>query len=684
MALRPLIFLSAIVALSLAIPAGAADSNWAITDAPYRAVVRLSNPPNVPDAGVAIDLPEMGQTLAGLTDVVLTDADGRQQLLAPIWRYEGARAVLNARELKPKQDYHVYFGGGKARRGLGGWLPRQGLFMETRRLPAGAKFDSWSDMEAMWRRATEVDGGGYVSAIYHGLNPFGESQNFCSHYSGYLMTGKAKEVFLYTQSCDASFVLVNGKFAFEWSGKHPAHANERTVKGATVPCSTDGLTKVDYYHCKGAELQPGPSMDLGWRQGGKLKPVPFDQFVHPGSVTIERIEDIAGRPVPWVTVRLESCLGYSGYFLVHAALSVPEKNLDGWTVQWAFDDGGGATGPKAERVLVGLRPMRAVVQMTRGKETVRGVVRIDFAQETKEASVNEPADMAKYVELLTRDNASQLSLKALRPAVVFLREFGNEQAAAGFADAYLRKSNDSSDPAWLHAMLARLRSLEQRDPKQALVEMRRIDANARKRHARSLDLFEMELLVFYLRDPAAIQRAMQIGMDHQGSDIALIAKIRVGDLYRLQGRYKEAIEQYQSVQRAITDESGGRKQPAQDRAYSVAVQEMLLNGFRQEVEAKLQEWECAHPMAKLESDFLLQRARFLETLGRWGEALTELDSFEKLKPDSPYQIDITFYRAKAMFELGRKDEARKMWAEIASKYPKHPLARESRQLAERK
>jgi tetratricopeptide (TPR) repeat protein len=108
---------------------------------------------------------------------------------------------------------------------------------------------------------------------------------------------------------------------------------------------------------------------------------------------------------------------------------------------------------------------------------------------------------------------------------------------------------------------------------------------------------------------------------------------------------------------------------------------MISQGYRQESLAKLSEWELEHPMGKLESDFLLLRARVLMLYGRWNEALQEIDSYRQINPDSPFQIPADFYRARALFELGKKDEARKIWQDIAINYPRHELTPEAEKWA---
>ena len=125
----------------------AGDGPWLVRDAPYRAMVTLGEAPKIPDAGVLIELPEFGQTRADLADVLLLNSGGQAQPLAAVWRGEGQTALLLAKALNPGETYCVYFGGGTTR-DMEKWEPKVSLLMETRRLPANAKFDSRQDQRS--------------------------------------------------------------------------------------------------------------------------------------------------------------------------------------------------------------------------------------------------------------------------------------------------------------------------------------------------------------------------------------------------------------------------------------------------------------------------------------------------------------------------------------------------------
>ena len=672
-------FCAALLALAWGRECRAQNATWLIRDAPYRVAIKLANPPVNADAGIAIELPDFGQSRADLADALLVDDKGLMQPLAMVWSGAGQTALLLAKDLKPGQNYQLYFGGNAARSMQNlNWAPKVSLLMETRRLPAGAKFDTWADMQQTWSAATKVDGAGFVDSIYEAGNPFGDSANFVTHYTGYLQTAGLQDTTLYTLSSDASFVLVNDVFEFGWPGLHSPKADANTVHSKKMTF-TQEFTKIDYYHVKQGDREPATV--LGWQQDGKLQAIPPQAWLHPGTAQVGGIEEAHGWPLPIVKVEADSYIGYEWQWYYDVKFSLPGQKLDGWTVQWQFEDGALCTGPECRRVITNPKRQIVTVTLQRGSDLVRGVKTFDFSEDVREASIKNPADVAHYLDLLAHETAPQLSRDALAGDLVFLRDFGTDEQTASFADAWLKKGPASDEPLWLPAQQSRLRALARTNPQAALADLRSIDPQSRNRYARQFDTLELNILVFYLHDPSVQDFAKRLEFQNPNSEIEQFAKVRVGDYFRLTDRYPEAIAQYRDVQKSIVDESAGRKLPAQDRAYSMTIKDLLGRNLRTEAGDKLGEWEMKHPMAKFDSDFLLLRGRMLLAYGRWSEALAELDSFKKVKRDSPYVIDADFYRAQALDGLGKKDEARKIWNEIATDYPKHELAAQCKALA---
>ena len=413
--------------------------------------------------------------------------------------------------------------------------------------------------------------------------------------------------------------------------------------------------------------------------------IPAEEWLHPGHADITKIEHVQGWPVPQIDAQFPSYLGWNGLWLYELSATLAPEPPAGWTAQWDWSDGAIATGAKCDRIVPGPAPLVATVRLTTDKNELRFVRRVTFGgAPPPEAKTEDSPAMIRYADLLAREDPAKLAPDTLKTGFVFLSEFGSDQAIGKWATAWMAKNPGIDDPLWITGQLARLRALAQTDPQQALAEMHKFDTATRRKYPRELGLMELEIMVFHLKDPKAVEIANRVAFENANNDAGRLAKVRIGDLYRLLGRTKEAVEVYICVQKTIADETAGRKNAAQDRSNSITIADLLDQGYRHEALAKLEEWELEHPMAKYDSDFLLLRGRVLMTFYRWNEALQEIESFRAMQPDSPYQIPADFYRARALYELGKKDEARAIWQDIVTKYPKNELVGECQQWLGRK
>jgi tetratricopeptide (TPR) repeat protein len=390
------------------------------------------------------------------------------------------------------------------------------------------------------------------------------------------------------------------------------------------------------------------------------------------------MEHAAGFPVPAPLITLDSYIGYGGAWLYDMVFEAPPNAPEGWIPEWRFADGNVIAGNRCERIIPLGAPGSVSLIYRKGGQTVSGTSLISFPECLPAASVKNPADLRRYLGLLSAEKPEVLPAASLEPLLPFLNEYADNDLTGRFATAWLLKSPPSENPLWTDAVLSSIRRTAQDDPKKALQQLRAIDAGARSLHRKELAMLELELLVFYLRDPSAPAAVQRVASEFPGTQELQLALIRLGDYLRLVDQPDKAMAQYASVQKAIPDETGGRKLPAMDRSYSITVDDLLANGLRREADAKLREWELVHPLCKRDSDYLLLQAKMLKSFGYWSQALVELDSFKKTHLESPLEITADFYRAECLDGLGKKDEARAIRSAIVKKYPRHELAEKCR------
>ena len=642
---------------------------WAVKEARIRVEVRLKEAPEDPETGTEIAVPDLGLTKPGTGSYALMDAVGKPLPVAVAWQGEGRDALLLARDLQSAQSYYLYIGGARGT----GWNPKTSLLLETRRGNGarGETIGSFGALQAAWSgAAAQSCGAGFVDRIFAGENPYGEL-SYLSHYSGYLAPTSG-DVELFTNSADASFVLINEQLFTEWTGAPSMNVFEKEVHGKKLPASAVRV-KIDYYQTKAGGMM-APNMSLGWRKaGGAIEIVPASAFLHPGKALVGRYEAQDGGPVPVPRTRFLSYLGDGGGYLYEVKCSVSPEEVQGAMVEWRFDDGAVLTGTDITRIMSGTPGTQHVTAVAqRGTATRQTTLRIGFygqpPREIEHWQGNE-----RYVSLLMRLDPARLDAAMLSAALPVLFDFGSDAQSAAFANAWLAHKPDLKDPLWLPAYTAHARASAQTDPKKAAAEVAANTA-ARQLYNQDLDVLELDLLVFGAHDMGSLSRVRQLAFN-LGPDKGKLGEIRVGDLYRLNGDLNHAAEHYRAAQ--PPDPTNGRGLPAEDQANALTVEDLLGDGARQDALDRLAKWELAHPLAKLTTNFLVLRARTLALFGRWRESLAELDAFAAMHPDSAYEIDVDFYRARALYEVGDKDQARKLWQRIASNFPKSELAKPS-------
>lgn len=661
-----------------------AAPNWTVLDAPYRIILKLREVPKNAEAGIEINLQDNGQMRPDLADLVLTDRAGAPQPLAKLAYRPGGRIILLAQKLTPDTPYYLYFGGNKPRISPE-WSPKTSVLMETRPAPKDLKFDSLQSLKTAWSQSPEAPGAGFVGIIYHGGNPFGSNANFLTHYIGYLQLPAARNITFYTLSSDCSFVVINDQIQFGWPGQHSAHAEPNTVVKKTVPLQA-GLVKIEYYAAKGAndsDARLGAATVLGWQTGTGFEAIPPEQWLHPGNTNHGTVQTRDNQFLALPKATVQSYAACNGQWLYETRFELqPPQWVKNSAATWEFADGASVTGTAITHLLAGNDSQTVRCKWTHGNIAVDVPLRVDIPEHLQRASINSAADVRRYLDRIDEEAALKLRPDAVRLRLAFLAEFGTDREVAKFSEQLPR--DGENDVLWLTSRLASVRALGQTDPAAAKQAFWNLMATLQPATAQQFGALiaetEIDLLVFLQRDPEAFGRLTQIGFINRATpEFGRTLKIRIGDLHRILGHTKEAINQYRSVTPAQKDPALAVK----DSAASLAIRDLLEKGACRDAETKLLQWERRRPMCKYDSDFLLLRARTWIAMGRWAEARTELESFQKIQPDNPFQLDAKFYQARILFEQGNKDEARKIWTAFASDYPRHPLAAEAAQWAKK-
>ena len=666
-----------------AAPKSNADPSWVLADSAFRATVTATNGPSEPDAGWVIEVFELGATLPDLADVALLDSTDTPIPIAKIFRAPKQNIFLIAKGLKEGGQYKLYFGGTKPLKSPT-WEPKHGLFVEVRRLIADMSLESPEGLNDAWKISLGTDGAAFTTHIGFDGNPFGEQKNYLARYRGWLKPGVMSKP-LATVSSGASFVWIGGKLELMAPGEHPPQMKLRASDPPSSP--SDELVKanvnipaegvmIDYLLAKGE--QAGGSARFGFIEDeANMKLFEGNHWTRSGKTEVGSLEHAKLGKLPRLSVKHEDYLGWEASVLFDSKVSL-EEMPDGWSASWTLSDGAKRQGASFEHVFSGMAPIYADLDLSSEKGSVKLRFPISTFGFAKPASVRSRADVHRYLEKMGREEMSDMDIEQLTDYYKFAKQFGDDAELLPIAKAWVTKNPDPDDRLYIGALIGWLRGVARSDAKAALDEAGKVGAAAVEKYLSELVMFEMDTRTFVMRDDSALAFAKKAMPKFESfPETVQLIRTRIGDLLRVQGKLKEAEDAYRIIQKNVADESAGRKFAAQDRAYAATVASLISRGLRSDAEAQLVLWEKEHPLAKLQSDFLLLREQVLLMFGRANEALLEIDSFKALNPDSPFQIPADFHRACALAELGQREAAVKIWSFIAARYPKHELAAEA-------
>lgn len=667
-------FLVAMVAGAAGVAHAQDRAAWGVKDAPYRVAVHADAPPDIPEAGWQIRLPDFAAGRGDLRDVVLIDAQGKTIGLDPIWCGAG-RAMLLLAESMPAADApaHLYFGGKAARTGKA-WAARRSLMLETRRMPAGCRIGTRADWLEAWNKSRAIDGVGFVPTIFHGDNPYGDPDHFLSRYTGLLKSPDGGERKFYTLSNDVSYVTVDGRVLLQWQKNEPPPLAPDKVPLARVNLPA-GFAPVDYGH---AAVEAPGAMVLGWDRGGKLDTVPADAWVHPGRVAVGAIESADGAPVPIAEVTVDQYLGFADhwYFSVRAGIPNPPEP---WKVEWVWPDGRIDSGAECRRLRMTAEPVPMIVRLRDGPRIIEGKRLLVIPRAIEAASINNDRQLAGFLDLLAKEDPTALPEVPRKAGYLLARAFLPSRDAARWAEEWLKLAKPQ-DPLWPQAMTGVIRESARNNPRAALARLMAMPPAERAALGREAGMLELDITIFLIDDPSAVAIAgrMAAGGDPQ---LAQWAKIRLGDYHLLHGKVEDAARCFADA--SATDPATLAKAPVIDRSHALAIAALVDGKFRDEARAKLAAWERLRPAALIEGDLLLWRARVHILDGDGKRALQDLETSLRVRPGSSEELDLRFWQGRALYELGRKDEARKIWNTLAKDYPKHERAGEAKSWAEK-
>ena len=619
-----------------------------------------------------------GHLAAGGASIVVADEHDNVLPFRTLWTRRGGDTWVAYDASKAKGSVFVYYGGtgGRIASRAANWQPKLSLLLYTMPLPRGALESHRPIQSAVMR--SDIYGCDFVDKIWHGFDPFGPDDNYASYYVGYLNIGKPGKYKIFTASDEASFVFLDGKALCSWPGRHDPYGGTQGQHGGEVQLNK-GEYKIEYYH---AEVDGEQCMMLGWTppgvEGWHL--IPDGAYVHTPKARAGWPERRGGAPLAAFGWEPDDQLLHDKWQFTRVSFAaqcrdVPPKAK----LAWDFGDGSRAEGRDKQHVYVGDGPFTVILRTVGedGKVLDQYGVALQLQAALKNFTILDKAAVHTYVEVISATDCSKLSATMMDALWELVETEESIETVKPFVETYVARFG-VKDAAWPAADRLAL-AISVKEPERAIRLYAALAASApTKLDAARCQTERIEIVLHKLKDPdKALEMAKTIRATRTGFEDR-IAAVKIGDVYRYQGKFAEAEEAYREAQRVTYANMDRRIIAVRQGGYLESADAHITNGDFRAAREALVMWEIEHPIGKLSGDLPLETAKYFDKLGEPDRALAELETLVKINPISPYLPEIELLMGRAYKKLGNFAKARQLFEKVMTEYPKSRAAQQAR------
>jgi len=650
-------------------------------------------------------------------DLVVLDSAGNRLPTAFLWGKHGGTTWIAVGTSKAQGDVAVYYGGGT---GGGGpspaWTPKLSLLLYTIPIPPGA-LEKFNPIAAGFKREN-LYGIGFVDKIWHGANPFGPDTHFASGYIGYLNIEHPGQYKIFTASCDASYVLLDGKPLVSWPGTHDVGGGLVGQHNASIHLNK-GQYKIEYYH---AVAEGEPFMILGWTPPGEkgYKLVPDNAYWHTPKVKAGPPERRGGGAVAafeWVQVDQllhdKDRPGHSepashavketpkepkepkdhkgepkrdpAYQFTHVSFTSQCRDLaTRGKVFWDYGDGVRAelsateVRRAAEHIYAGKGPFTCTVRVAGedGKELDRYAGLVSIEPMEKNWTIQDEKAVKEYVADIVASDCSAAPAHVMDAYWELVETEENVERIAPFLETYVTRFG-ARGSSWFPAdRLALLVSVK--NPARALKLYTELAAAATTPlEAARCHMERIEIMLHKLKDPAkALAEAERLKATGNCAEVRRIAAVKMGDVYRAQGDFEKAEAAYRAVQQITYTHVDKRAIPVRQGGFLETAAAHVQTGHLRAARDALVLWVMEDPIGNLSGDLPLMTAKYFDKLGEPDRALAELETIVKVNPLSPYLPDIELLMSRAYKKKNDYTKARQLYDKVLREYPNSRAAKQ--------
>lgn len=555
------------------------------------------------------------------------------------------------------------------------WDRVASLTMEVRSKPPGA-VNTWSAMQKL-ARSGEIQGMMFVQNIHHGYNPFGSNDSFITIYRGELVMSEDGDYRLFTASSDDSFVVIDGKLAFSWPGRHGPWGGARAQFGANMHLQK-GRHTIEYYH---AQVGGRPCMALGWcKKGRKIEQV---HVVPPGW--------FAHTPVAQVTNPRKKDGGAAALFnwtqhelLVFERFQYIRYNFHNRSVGkaksilWDFGDGVTSTERNPWHIFTGTPPFKVKLTVKDGDKDDTCQINVPMLTPMDNTTINDRITVESFAKLINTYQFEKLPGSVLQPLFELMDTLEQPLLLMPMCKVIKAKFSGRGLGARVTKVLAKAYAIK--DPAKAIPLLNSLTSSSDTGTAieAKVDLLEVYLHKLRNFEKAKLLAESYVATAGVASKMGRLARVKLGDIYLYQGDVQKAEEKYREAQQLAFKDMADREIAVRQGAYGEAVGSYIMTHNFRMARAKLIQWEADFPISKITGDFILMSARYWEAIGDARKSLDNLQALLKVNPITPYLPQIEYRMGNAYRDLGQNEKARVLYEKVLQEYPLNPICSDAR------
>lgn len=613
----------------------------------------------------------------------------------------GDYCKLSFRLARNAATYYIYYGNPSAPEEKQDWEPKRGLLLEIRRY-RGPGFQTWDQMkESLDQAKSSVMGRQYVPNVFHGYNPFGETVNYLSLYTGWLAIPSAGDYVFATTSDDASFLFIDDNLVVSWEGSHramPYAARFEIVRGMTP-----GLHKFAYYHAQAldaaaavaawlpaARIRTLPGSTLGqrteWMQHNPFEVIPPAAFP---AVTKGVLRDYRVRGAKLAAdfdVENVGEVQVGDQYVQRIKFTDRTPSVKGFTAtnqKWDFGDGNIGIGSPVEHVYLGDGDFKVTLEVSTTSHRFPVTQTVHVTRDWKRQMYPSTDTSESYASVISQYDFAAMPAEHLCAAARLFDELGRKEKVVELCKEVLagERKEVPQETAFDMAMLLAKSLSDAETTRWAVDALRAVEAKSRDmRQQAALALAAGEIALERLRDPALAEEQFQrVATKYASADRDALrhALVGLGDVYSEKGDYAKVKECLDKAAEISTARRDYREAAVQIGAYSRAVEMYLRENHLDQAEDFLNAWEWEHPAERLRGHSTLLRARLLVARDDPRSAAHILERLVLVNPRSPYAAECLLLAAECYQKLGDNKRAVAILRQIVNEQKDSPLRPEA-------